>query len=77
MMTERPWSLRWRMPMHRPDEQATLERTTGYLGLGMLVLCLVGIPVIVFVPALRLAAGMFFFLMGLFAWVSHWAVHSS
>jgi hypothetical protein len=59
--------------MHRP----TLERAMGYLGLGMLVLCLVGIPVIVFVPALRVAAGVVFLLVGLFAWVSHWAVHSS
>ena len=76
MVTARPWSLRWRMPMPRPDEQATLERAMGYLGLGMLVLCLVGIPIIVFVPTLRLATGVVFRLVGLFAWVSHWAVRS-
>ena len=53
--------------MDRPDEQATLERAMGYLGLGMVVLIVIGVPVIVFVPALRLAAGVFFLLVGLFA----------
>ena len=62
--------------MDRPDEQATLERAMGYLGLGMLVLIVIGVQVIVVVPALRLAAGVFFLLVGLFAWVSHWAVNS-
>ena len=43
--------------MERSDEQATLERAMGYLGLAMVVLIVIGVPVIVFVPALRLAAG--------------------
>jgi hypothetical protein len=53
--------------MHRPDEQATLERAMGWMGLGIVALLLVAIPVIVLVPALRLAAGVLLLLVGLFA----------
>jgi hypothetical protein len=62
--------------MHRPDEQATLERAMGWLGLGIVGVLLVVIPVIVLIPALRLAAGVLLLLLGLFAWASHWAVRS-
>lgn len=62
--------------MHRPDEQATLERAMGWLGLGIVALLVLLIPVIVLVPALRLAAGVLLLLVGLFAWVSNWAVRS-
>ena len=62
--------------MHRPDEQATLERALGYLGVGMIVLLLVLIPVTILVPALCIVAGSILILVGLFAWVSMWAVRS-
>ena len=62
--------------MHRPDEQATLERAMGWLGVGMIVLFLILIPVIVLVPAMRVAAGVLLLLVGLFAWASNWAVRS-
>ena len=63
--------------MHRPNEQATLERSLGCLGVGMIVLMLVVIPAIVLVPALRIVAGSILLLVGLFAWVSMWAVRSA
>ena len=63
--------------MHRPNEQTTLERALGYLGVGMIVLMLVLIPVTVLVPALRIVAGSILILVGLFAWVSMWAVRSA
>jgi hypothetical protein len=62
--------------MHRPDEQATLEHALGYFGVGMVVLCIIAIPLSVFIPALRVAVGVVLLLAGLFAWVSHWAVRS-
>ena len=65
------------MPMHRPDEQATLETALGWLGLGMIVPRFVLVPVIVFVPGARLAAGSLLLLVGLFAWASMWAVRSA
>jgi len=63
--------------MHRPDERATLETALGWLGLGIMMLLLIAIPVIVFIPAMRLAVGVLLLLVGLFAWASMWAVRSA
>jgi len=43
----------------------------------MIVLFLILIPVIVLVPTLRMVAGSILLLVGLFAWVSMWAVRSA
>jgi hypothetical protein len=64
------------MPMHRPDEQGTLETAMGWLGLGLIVLFLVLIPVVVLIPGARLAAGVLLLVVALFAWASMWAVRS-
>jgi hypothetical protein len=42
----------------------------------MIAMLFVLIPVIVLIPAMRLAAGALFLLVGLFAWASMWAVRS-
>ena len=63
--------------MHNPDEQATLETALGCLGVGMIVLMLLLVLIIVLVPALRIVAGSILLLVGLFAWVSMWAVRSA
>jgi hypothetical protein len=60
--------------MHKPDEQATLEIALEWFCVAMIVLFLVLIPVIVLVPTLRMVAGSILLLVGLFAWVSMWAV---
>lgn len=58
------------------NDQATLERALGWLGVGLLALLFVGVPVIVFVSALRVAAGVLLVLAGLIAWACDWAVRS-
>ncbi|MEO7908594.1 MAG: hypothetical protein ABIV47_02985 [Roseiflexaceae bacterium] len=58
------------------DEQATLETAMGSLGVGLIALVLVAIPIIAFVPTMRLAVGVLLLLVGLLAWASHWAVRS-
>jgi predicted transcriptional regulator len=68
--------LRWATPMHRADEQATRETTMGWLGRGLMALFLLAIPVMVLIPAARLAAGVLLLLVGLCAWVSMSAVRS-
>jgi hypothetical protein len=62
--------------MPNPNEQATLETARGYLGFRMLMLLLVLTPVIVLIPGARLAADVLLLLVGLFAWLSNWAVRS-
>jgi hypothetical protein len=64
--------------MHRPDEQATLDTAMGWLGVGMIVLMLVLTPIalLVPIPIVRIAIGAILALVGLFAWVSMWAVRS-
>jgi len=42
----------------------------------MIVLMLILTPIVLLVPALRMVAGIILLLMGLFAWVSHWAARS-
>jgi hypothetical protein len=62
--------------MDRPNEQITLETALGWIGVGMSGLLLILVPMIVLVPTMRVAAGVILFLVGLFAWVSNWAIRS-
>jgi hypothetical protein len=48
----------------------------GWLGVDKLVLLCVLVPVIAFMPALRVAAGALLLLAGLIAWACDWAVRS-